>query len=408
MIFNPVTYRYGDTPVKGVWSFTVPYEMQADGVFQYGNDAAGMTEDDRRSLILNTFIEFGVVAWDDENQEPYVAYLLDKTDISKKQDGSPADLSGQDGDVCVLYRPLWWTVDFVQNKTMTVTFSNDRSLLDSGKTIVSAHQFGDPDTDGWIASYLAVGRYPIFIVDGVARSISVPVPPTASFTVNEFTQFARNGRNYQYNIHLPTSQSLWLILLLFEHNARNLRNKIGQGVSSTGRSDGFALNADESYIENWNQGVTTDQVHAVTCGGLHHAWGNMSVFLGETLYNGSLRSFFFSVQGGADSYAIDGGVASVPSTWHTAVQTSSSSRPSSGWMTEIMGDSYYPFPARTVGGSSTSYWSSRWEGSTNDRAVAVMGDRTSGEKAGPFYLNASNAPTRSLTTITSRLNIFIR
>ena len=128
-------------------------------------------------------------------------YKLHKTDWTKKIDGTPSVLTGEDGDVMVKVGAYYLKITlepYGQPK-----FELDDTIPDRRGTNGRPGFFVHPaflTKSGKVKPYILVGAYKGHVLNNQLRSIS-GVVPTVSQTISSFTDKARQGRNTGTNKH---------------------------------------------------------------------------------------------------------------------------------------------------------------------------------------------------------------
>jgi len=232
--------------------------------------------------------------------ERTIAYYLNPSDITKKTDGTAADLTGGDGDVMVEYPVSYYRID-----TYIDASNNPHEVF-----LMSRQPFGGSAI--WPGFYISpggatarnqyVGMYQGRIDgNGKLRSIS-GVDPTVSKSARQFNQAAvLNGGNltndlmYQWIFHL----------LIVEHLSCNSQaavsvgfvNMCGSWLSTwprkTGRTNALPYEgevladehtggADVDLIPRWNSSITTENKSwardPATDGASSYSWKNGSSY----------------------------------------------------------------------------------------------------------------------------------
>ena len=249
----------------------------------YLDDAIGMTK--------------GSSNWDNEIifkdikpcvfKDGSVVYYLDKTDCTKKVDGSTANLDGTDGDVMVEFPKFAYKI-WKSNRKMYVSITNDSSVAsqnDYKYYAFSKESEGDREHFYWGAFKGSLNS------DGNLQSIAGQAP-AASKTIGAFKQLAQNrGSGYTITSYfqLVALQCLYLI----KYGNLNGQSALGQGISGrsgtstdanygplvTGGTTTFDAGKKMYYGSTSNSGSSSDYNTAklghVKFAGIEDFWGNI-------------------------------------------------------------------------------------------------------------------------------------
>lgn len=363
----------------------------------WADDAFGLTETQRNDLIKE-HTHFAVVNWN--GNEPYVNYWLYRENLSLKATdetcdvsaGTMSNLTGNDGDVMVLYDPVWWKVTKSGND-WRITF---RWTEPAESGWVSPHTY----TNG-TAKYVGLGVFEAINRTYQMRSVNLSSGPSRDITQNEFYEAATYGRNWQYNNMLPMTYAWYIIQLYFVKGNRDCQAAYGYGICD--ESSVRAVNLNWDATSPWINGSTSNLTRGVTALGIHNPWGNTSTFLGEMWNDGG--TVRFSALGGYDHHNIESGPK--PSTWKSLSMYTTDS-----WacISEISGTCQeFPFMATSVTGDNyTQYYADAAYGSTDSGcAVAMGGHYDLTQSCGPLYVDAYNEASYGMDTIGARLHVII-
>lgn len=348
----------------------------------WADGASGMTEAQRDALIQE-HTHFAVVNWD--GSKPAVNYWLYRNNLNEKATdktcntsaGTASDLTGVDGDVMVLYDPVWWKVT-KSGDDWRITFTWSQP---SGSGWVSPHTYGDDASSTSIAQYVGLGVFEAVNQNSQMRSVYSTSNPTVSVNQNSFYNAAVYGRNWQYNNMLPMTYAWYVICLYFVKGDRNCQNAYGNGLVSAGSAK--PVTGDWSATSPWINGTTEDSTHCVTALGVHNPWGNVWKFMGEARRDANV--FKISVLGGKDHYNIESGAAS---TWKSINASVTAGVPS-----EIVGVAEFPFLASATSGTDYSkYYSDQFYATNNaGQCVAMGGIYAFGMGSGPLCTGFTTA-----------------
>lgn len=203
-------------------------------------------------------------------------YKLNKTDWSKKMDGSPSNLTGTDGDVMVKIPAFFMRVTRQPNGKPK--FEIDDTIPDIWGSNGKAGFFVHPAfkmANGQVRPYFLWGAYEGYIQDTKLRSVS-GVLPTTSKTKAAFQDAARQGRSIDYGIQAVYEYWAVMLLMYVEFGTLNLQEAIGRGIVD---------------YSTWQEG-TTPEVQAKRITGFSNSLGDRSGYL----ENGELKNGKCSVR----------------------------------------------------------------------------------------------------------------
>ena len=215
----------------------------------------------------------------DDLANRHVAYYLNPSDITKKTDGTAADLTGGDGDVMVEFPVSYYRIDTYrdQSNNLHEVFLMSREAF-GGAAIWSGFYISP---GGATARNQFVGMYQGYIEAGTGKLRSISgVQPTVSKSSRQFNAAAElNGGNqtndlmYQWIFHL----------LIVEHLSCNSQAAVSIGFTNmsssswiaswarkTGRTNAFpyegevladehaGTGADLDLIGYWNSSITSE------------------------------------------------------------------------------------------------------------------------------------------------------
>ena len=363
----------------------------------YLDDAIGMTK--------------GSSNWDNEIifkdikpcvfKDGSVVYYLDKTDCTKKVDGSIANLDGTDGDVMVEFPKFAYKI-WKSNRKMYVSITNDSSVASQNNYkyyAFSKESEGDREHFYWGAFKGSLNS------DGNLQSITGQAP-AASKTIGAFKQLAQNrGSGYTITSYfqLVALQCLYLI----KYGNLNGQSALGQGISGrsgtstdanygplvTGGTTTFDAGKKMYYGSTSNSGSSSDYNTAklghVKFAGIEDFWGNIWEWIdGLTTDN----NFNIITNWDYDS-----------NNYNNDFTTSSGLTTNSwGYVTDVAGTTESGFMNIKYGGSASTYFCDY--GDLYSGRVLMFGGRWNcGSNCGPFYLSAGYTASNAYATIGARL-----
>ena len=360
----------------------------------YADDALGMTKGSNDWDTRPIFKDIKPCVF--KNGE--VVYYLNPNNWNKKENGSAAVLTGEDGDVMIEFPKFAYRIYTDENDCVHVTVSNDETVIaaDERFTYDAFSRLEEGDLD-----HFYKGAYKGYVdANNKLRSI-VGVIPSSSRTIAQFRETAQaNGSHYQQSTyaHLKAIQCLYLI----KYGNRNGQVALGNGAIS-GLSapliNGFnATSVDVISTENSTAtlgmcfGDTSDKTKHMRLFGIEDFWGDIWEWI-DGLTTDASKNIIVSW----NNFSNEG---------ITATQESISSgftRNFSGYPKKVQGESISGFMPKSLGGSNTTCWA--------DSAFLYAscglrfgGDWTSDLFAGPFELGASGAASHSGSLVGARLD----
>lgn len=312
------------------------------------------------------------------------AYYLQKNNRTLKENGSPAVLTGADGDVMIEVKKLYGCFK-VAGDRLKISISNVKKDDD---------WFCFNDIAGAEKDVVYRGVYKAGVLDGapeVMRSVS-GVAPLVNQTRDTMRGYARaRGTGYhQNNFYMLL---LWQTMYLMMYRNRNSQAALGQGRTSP--SNAAAADTGWSNTKPFCWGDQGGQ--------------NGVVFLG-------VEDFYGNVWEWVDGCCLVNGVYRMtrdPARYNDTgdrYETAKASGMLSNvvndkYITKVMGYNNYGFlPAAAAGGSSNTYWcDNMWFNEQDERVVCFGGAWYHAARAGAFCWYLDIAASSSLASIGSRL-----
>ncbi|MCF2611649.1 hypothetical protein [Fusobacterium perfoetens] len=341
----------------------------------------------------------------DENTAD-LKYKLNKTDWSKKADGSPSNLDGTDGDVMVKVPAFFMKVTRMPNGKPK--FEIDDIIPDEFGSNGKPGFFVHPAfkmSNGKVRPYFLWGAYPAFEKSGKLRSIS-GVLPTTSKNKGDFRDLARQGRNTDYDISSVFERVAIQILFYTEFGTLDSQTACGNGIVNmtwesgtgaeqnqriTGGSD--ALGDRSGYLEN---GAYKNGKCSVRYRGIEDLWGNVYNFLTGIMVTD--KGWHYTNE-------------------HSKMDTISSMTLYAKDLKEKVPNGYisdmeYPvgaewlFLPKTTGGSATTYFCDYYytHDPGEENVLLAGGHWDSGSFAGLAYWNCPNVASTSGVSLGARLS----
>lgn len=212
-------------------------------------------------------------------------YKLHKTDWTKKIDGTPSVLTGEDGDVMVKV-PAYY-LKITMEPYRQPRYEIDDTIPDRHATNGRPGFFVHPaflTKSGKVKLYILVAAYKGHVLNNQLRSIS-GVVPTTSQNISSFTDKARQGRNTGVNKHDITrfyERMALNLLFYFEFGTLDGQSVLGKGNTDfifgddvvpskiTGQSNSLGDRSGYVILEDGR----TDGKVAIRWRGIEDFWGN--------------------------------------------------------------------------------------------------------------------------------------
>lgn len=336
-------------------------------------------------------------------------YKLHKTDWTKKIDGTPSVLTGEDGDVMVKVGAYYLKITlepYGQPK-----FELDDTIPDRRGTNGRPGFFVHPaflTKSGKVKPYILVGAYKGHVLNNQLRSIS-GVVPTVSQTISSFTDKARQGRNTGTNKHDITrfyERMALNLLFYFEFGTLDGQTAIGKGISEFTYDEGLAGTAlrvtgqsnslgDRSGYVVAGDGRTNGKV-SIRWRGIEDYWGNVWEFVNGFMISDIGYHFTNDVtkflnMGAMETYAKDLS-AKVPNGYITDMEKI----PSKEWM----------MIPKATGGSTSTYWCDYfWSHDPTEQNIALAGGGWSdGADCGPACWACNHVASHTYSSFGARLS----
>jgi len=325
-------------------------------------------------------------------------YYLDPTDLTKKVDGTAADLTGIDGDVCLEIPTCYVRYLKKSDTQMEVSFT----FTEKEGYSPYAHRYGDR-----VASYIWLGMFEA--TGSTCASIySATAKPAVSKKLSAFRTEARaKGSALSENTYNPMLVSGWTLyqtLVLYCLGTPATQQTVGNGNVSTSASlvVGSVAGSTTDWLTGgaWN-GSTSVSNQGVQALWMVNPWGNVYKFLdGIEFYGGNAYISVLNNEG----HDIEAGYSNVPATWLT-VPTGLATNVS-GQYTTLMGfTEYLPWFPMTTGGTSATYWCDGCYSAATDDCCVVGGHWGGAALAGLFVVYVNHGVASSNANFGARLQI---
>ena len=325
-------------------------------------------------------------------------YKLHKTDWTKKIDGTPSVLTGEDGDVMVKVGAFYIKVTlepYGQPK-----FELDDTIPDRRGTNGRPGFFVHPaflTKSGKVKPYILVGAYKGYILNNQLRSIS-GVKPSASQTISSFTDKARQGRNAGINKHDITrfyERMALNLLFYFEFGTLDGQTAVGQGWSS-GNTESNITGTTNSLGDRSGYVGDTNGKASIRWRGIEDYWGNVWEFVNGFMisdigyhYTNDVTKFLN--MGAMETYAKDLS-AKVPNGYITDME-------------KIPGKEWMMIP-KSTGGSASTYWCDYfWSHDPTEQNIALAGGAWgNGAPYGPACWSCTDVASYAYSNLGARLS----
>ena len=364
------------------FNYTITFDNGGDGIpasFTYSDDAAGFTPAQVSNMgsWANTELldYFKPCLIKPSATEP--EYFLNKNNYNLKEDGSASVLTGNDGDVMVQIKRLFYKVTKL-TATKEIKLSIASYQVDS--TYKSFNVVAGEDRE-----FVYRGVYEAYTMSNQMRSVS-GVVPTVSQTRAQFRTTAKaRGNEYSQNDYYMLFLYQCMYIMLYGN--RNSQVALGQGRTLSSNTAGVSTGTLNDKPFCWgDQGG----VNGVKFLGVEHFFGDRWEMVdGLTLVNQ-----VYKVTRDPAKYDDVG----------TSYETSINSAPTTdAYITSMKGVEDGIFLPDTVTGSEATYFCDYFYQGTTTHIALFGGYWCHAAQAGAFCLTLSNAPSHSGTTFGSRL-----
>lgn len=325
-------------------------------------------------------------------------YKLHKTDWTKKIDGTPSVLTGEDGDVMVKV-PAYY-IRITMEPYGQPKFELDDTIPDRHATNGKPGFYVHPaflTKSGKVKPYILTAAYKGYILNNQLRSIS-GVVPTVSQTISSFTDKARQGRNTGINKHDITrfyERMALNLLFYFEFGTLDGQTAVGQGWSS-GNTESNITGTTNSLGDRSGYVGEVNGKASIRWRGIEDYWGNVWEFVNGFMisdigyhYTNDVTKFLN--MGAMETYAKDLS-AKVPNGYITDME-------------KIPGKEWMMIP-KSTGGSASTYWCDYfWSHDPTEQNIALAGGRWDlGAYCGPACWSCSSVASDTYSDVGARLS----
>lgn len=354
--------------------------------------SADLSTQTSRENIVKTFVRHCLVKRNIES----VKYVKEDN-FAEYLDGTPAVLTGADGDFVMEFDQYWSTCTdkstYWEIKFATFKFDDNA---------VTPHRFG-----GTLRSHRYIGVFNGYN-DTWLRSIATSNVPSNSQNIDWFSAQAKNGGSGMstntYGIENVLDWMMLITLHMFVYKTTHMQGIVcglNKG-SGSGASDLQGCNAGFSATGGWTQGTTANYTTCCMTLGIMNVYGKQWQFIGNCIFNGGNWKFATDP---ADYYNVASGTyAGAPSAW-TVVAAGTPTNMSQSYITEICGNNVAPYlPKAASGGSASTYYCDAAWSATGDRCCFVgAAVYIASGVAGVFAVDVDSAVSASYWLIGARL-----
>lgn len=325
-------------------------------------------------------------------------YKLSKTDWTKKIDGTPSVLTGEDGDVMVKVPAFY--IRITASPTGTIDFELDDTIPDENASNGKPGFFVHPaflTQEGKVKAYFLTAAYKGSILNNQLRSIS-GVTPAVNQTIAWFTDKARQGRNTGATKHDITrfyERMALNLLFYFEFGTLDGQTAVGKGwcegnANSTATGSTNSLGDRSGYVGEVNGKAS------IRYRGIEDYWGNIWEFVNGFMINDTGYYYTndpakFLNLSSMDKYTKDLSV-----------------KIQNGYITDmesIPGKEYLMIP-KTTGGTATTYYCDHfWSHDPGEENIALAGGHWHiGAHCGPACWLCSTVASLVYSDVGARLS----
>lgn len=311
-----------------------------------------------------------------------VNYFLDKSDLTKKLDGTASKLDGTDGDVMMSIEPLWWKV--LENSASRLAIQISEAPISGG---VTAHLF-----NGTVRKYLHMGMFKMCKSSAISV-YSTSEQPWTNMT-NDTARTTAENRGATYDSTTGLTWALYQNLVLFTSGSVNSQETVGKDLTNGSKSavSTSAMLTANGYTSSTKTSDTTSLMYLF----LANPWGNVRDWICGFKSVGGVWKII-NDQSQARGVSVD---ASTPSTWSSLTYPNNSS----GWISDVQGVDAAPLMFKTVSGSDGKYYCDYgYANSSGNKCAYVGGDYSSGSNAGVFCMYADSSSSSAGGYIGARL-----
>lgn len=302
-------------------------------------------------------------------------YYLNRSDFTKKEDGTASDITTLGNDVMVEIPKIGFKISR-SDTTINVQITDNPNA--SGFSYKAHTRATEGDRDKvYIGSYLG------FLSSNKLYSSSGRTP-TASKSLTNFRTYAQ-ARGTGYDLVGFYQLTLLQCLYLIKYKNLNSQSALGRGYVD---SNSAATSTGGTNASGWCYGETTGKKQ-MKLFGIEDFWGNLFWWI-DGIYSDSNRNILTATQNFNDTgsgYTNNGQGATSDV---------------SGWLSDVQGTSDTGFVAKTASGSSTTYYCDG--GYLSASCCAYFGGRwDNGDNAGAFQLYVNYAASYANTYLGARL-----
>ena len=316
-----------------------------------------------------------------------VQYYLNPNDVTKKLDGSAADITTLGNDVMLEIPRMGTNCLWLDSNRLKITITTAPNRTGYDYRAFSLHKYNDCDK-------IYIGRYHAYLNNDRLYSSSGKTPTNLK-TLTEYRTYATNRGIGYTDIGICDDILLQcLYLLIVQHF--NSQTTIGRGICEASHMH----NTGEANTFGWlNTGSPdkTDGITAICCLGIENFWGNIWVWEDGIIRN-SDRQFFMAQY--ADQYNSD-------ATGYEYIAQASST--ATGYQGRCAGIPKFIFmpDASTVAasgrGESTYMCDDQWIKETRTVIACFGGRWTTGSRVGAFCRDLGDWVSTAGNTVGSRL-----
>lgn len=373
---------------SGKFKYTMIVDNGDDGTpksVEYADDCAGFIEARVSDMggwastkLIKDYFKPCVIAPGDRAP----AYYLQQANMSLKADGTPAVLTGADGDVMIEIHKLYGKITNVGNKAKLslMNYKEDDSC------------FCFNDIGGVEKDVVYRGAYKAGVASGastIMRSIS-SVAPLVDITRATGRTYATNrGVGYHQNNIFMLFLYQWMYLLMYK--TRDSQTALGQG--QTFSTNTAAANTGWSNTKPFCWG-DQDGVNGVKFLGVEDFYGNVwelvdGAVLNKLVYKLTRDPSLYNDTGAGYEISAACGMTALDNT--------------NRFITKLQLTNDLGFLPAASGGSSSTFWCDNMWIADEVQVVAFGGAWDGMTKAGAFYWYLSNVASGVATSIGSRL-----
>ena len=373
---------FEETPIYG---YVLDSSISNPSNCIYFTDASANLSSEGRKSKTYSWVKPTIVS------QAKIVYDLDRADLTKKADGTVANLDGSDGDVCASFQLLWFKLTPVIGGHIQVHISETEQ-----PGYITFHKF-----NGIIRDWIHLG---MFEATGttVNSVYSTTLKPTVNQSLKTFRSQiqAKNTTLSEALYGIETYLTHIMYQILFVHAYASLDSQTVLGNGNTNTSATIAVGKADLLTCSGEYGSTTTSNTHVMALFVVNPFGNVWKFMEGCMWY--TNSFSFAIDQ-ADIYDIEEEWEGRPTSWRTIIPGPSGAISAAYVNKFFTKDTHTPFFPSATSGTSSTYACDAFWCDTGARCCVAGGAWAYGADAGLFSLGVDGVPGRLTAYIGARL-----